>query len=88
MQYGVCGLSAIPMRREPADTAEMVNQVLFGETFEVVEYRKKWSFIKLQHDGYEGWVDNKQIYVLHGRLFPQNRKCSLVPIAGPDRNYI
>lgn len=61
MQYGVCALSVIPMRKEPADAAEMVNQVLFGETFEVVEHRKKWSLIRLAHDDYEGWVDNKQI---------------------------
>ncbi len=61
MQYGVCGLSAIPMRKEPEDAAEMVNQVLFGETLEIIEYRKKWSLVRLSHDSYEGWVDNKQI---------------------------
>lgn len=60
MQYGVCTLSAIPMRKESADTAEMVNQVLFGETFEIVEATKKWTFIRLGHDGYEGWIDSKQ----------------------------
>jgi hypothetical protein len=49
------------MRKDPEDASEMVNQVLFGETFEVVEHRKKWSFIRLAHDGYEGWIDNKQI---------------------------
>ncbi len=61
MQYGVCGLSAIPMRKEPSDPSEMVNQVLFGETFQVLEYTKKWALILLAHDGYEGWVDIKQV---------------------------
>ena len=60
MQYGVCSLSVIPMRSEPDDRAEMTNQVLFGETFKVLEQRKKWSRIRLAHDNYEGWIDNKQ----------------------------
>ncbi len=48
------------MRLEPTDTSEMVNQVIFGEEFEVVEQDKKWSKIKLSFDGYEGYIDNKQ----------------------------
>ena len=48
------------MRLEPADAAEMVNQVLYGEHFKVLEIRKKWSRIRLAHDKYEGWIDNKQ----------------------------
>ena len=62
MQYGLCNLSSIPLRLEPNDAAEMVNQVLFGETFKILEQRKKWSRIRLAHDNYEGWADNKQIH--------------------------
>ena len=54
MQYGISNLSIIPMRGEPADKSEMVNQVLFGEHFKVLESRKKWSRIRLAHDSYEG----------------------------------
>ena len=57
---GKIWLSVIPMRSEPSDKAEMVNQVLYGETFEVIDNQDKWSKIKLDHDGYEGWIDNKQ----------------------------
>lgn len=48
------------MRKEPNDTSEMINQVLFGESFEILEKTKKWSRVKLAHDGYEGWIDNLQ----------------------------
>ncbi len=48
------------MRSDPSDKCEMVNQVLYGEIFKVLEQRKKWSNIRLNHDGYEGWIDNKQ----------------------------
>ena len=60
MQYGICQLSIVPMRAEPSDPSELVNQVLYGEHFKVVEQRKQWSRIKLTHDKYEGWIDNKQ----------------------------
>jgi hypothetical protein len=48
------------MRNEAADQSEMVNQILFGEHFKVLEIRKKWSRIRLAHDSYEGWICNKQ----------------------------
>lgn len=60
MQYGISNLSIIAMRNEAADQAEMVNQILFGEHFKVLEVRKKWSRIRLAHDSYEGWICNKQ----------------------------
>jgi len=64
MDYGLCNLSIIPLRAEAADTSEMVSQVLYGETFKVLEVRKKWSRIRLSFDSYEGWIDNKQYLVL------------------------
>ncbi len=48
------------MRREPSDRAEMVNQLLLGDTFTIVEQREQWTLIRCDWDGYEGWVDNKQ----------------------------
>ena len=60
MQYGISNLSIIPMRKQSADQAEMVNQILFGEHFKVLEAQKKWSKIRLAHDSYEGWICNKQ----------------------------
>ncbi len=60
MEYGVCNLSIVPLRAEPNDSSEMVTQVLYGEHFKVLEKRKKWSYIRLSFDKYEGWLDNKQ----------------------------
>lgn len=57
---GINQLSVIPVRSEPSDKAEMVNQVLYGETFDILEQQEKWSKIRLHHDRYEGWIDNKQ----------------------------
>ena len=60
MRYGIAQLAITPMRAEAADASEMINQVLFGEHFKVLEVRKKWSKIRLSHDKYEGWICNKQ----------------------------
>lgn len=60
MRYGLCNLSLVPLRAEASDRSEMVSQVLYGETFKVLECRKKWSRIRLKSDSYEGWIDNLQ----------------------------
>lgn len=61
MNYGISQLSIVPMRDEPSDKSEMINQILFGEHFKILEARKKWSRIRLAHDSYEGWICNKQL---------------------------
>ena len=60
MLYGICNLSMVPLRLEDNDASEMVSQLLFGEDFEILEKNKKWSKIRLSHDHYEGYIDNKQ----------------------------
>jgi uncharacterized protein YgiM (DUF1202 family) len=61
MLFGICLLSIVPMRAEPKDTSELVSQVIYGESFKILEQRSKWSLIKLSFDGYKGWIDNKQL---------------------------
>ncbi len=60
MEFGICNLTVIPVRFEPSDRSEMVTQVLFGETFEIIEKSDKWHKIQLYYDDYEGWIDKKQ----------------------------
>ncbi len=38
----------------------MVSQWIFGETADLLERQEKWSLLRFHHDGYQGWVDNKQ----------------------------
>ena len=60
MLYGICNLSIVPLRATASDRSEMVSQVLFGESFEIIESEKDWSKIRLTFDNYEGFIDNKQ----------------------------
>jgi cell wall-associated NlpC family hydrolase len=68
-QY-ICPLSVAPLRKEPSDRSEMVSQVLFGETMHVLESNEKWHLVRLEHDGYEGWIDKKQVISVEADLKP------------------
>ena len=57
---GYCFLSAVPMRAEASDRSEMVNQLLAGDTVEIVDRQERWSLVQAEYDGYRGWIDNKQ----------------------------
>jgi cell wall-associated NlpC family hydrolase len=55
-----CAISIVPMRKEPSDRAEIVNQLLFGEVFNIIELQDTWVKILSEQDQYEGWIDKKQ----------------------------
>ena len=69
--FAICHLAIVPLRFEPSDRSEMVSQVLFGETFTVIEKTEKWSKIQLSTDAYEGWIDNKQFLTISEYFFNQ-----------------
>ena len=52
------------MRAEPSHRAEMVNQALFGEAFEVLDRKNEWTLVRLGHDGYTGWLLDRQIQAI------------------------
>jgi hypothetical protein len=59
-RFGICNLSAIPVRAEASERSEMVNQLLFGETFAIVNSYQSWKVIRGSLDNYEGFIDEKQ----------------------------
>ena len=61
MRYGICPLSVIPIRSNSSDTSEMVSQLLFGETVEILEKKGSWTKVRCMWDNYIGWADTKQI---------------------------
>lgn len=63
--YGISILAVIPVRATPSDKAEMVTQLLFGETYKVLEKKKKWHLIQGDYDGYEGWIDATQSIIIN-----------------------
>jgi hypothetical protein len=55
--YGIVNLSLICMRAEPSHRAELVNQMLFGEPYEVLEQKGDWLRVNTCFYPYEGWID-------------------------------
>lgn len=55
-------MTVIPMRAEPSHRAEMVSQLLFGETYAVLESADEWVRVGCHHDDYEGWIQRKQYF--------------------------
>jgi len=47
---------AAALRRAPSPTAEQVDQLLFGELFEVLDERDGWAFGQARRDGYVGYA--------------------------------
>lgn len=53
--------SIIPVRTEAKESAEQSTQILFGETFDVLEQLPRWNRVRLHQDKQEGWVDVKMV---------------------------
>lgn len=61
MEYAISTVAAAPVRIEPAHRSELTNQLLFGETMEVLEQKGEWYRIRSIYDQYEGWLTHHLI---------------------------
>jgi gamma-D-glutamyl-L-lysine dipeptidyl-peptidase len=64
MEYGICNLAVIPLRAEASDKSEQVSQILFGETFEIVQWTDRWAKVITANDRYQGWIGRLQFVML------------------------
>ena len=69
MNYGIIKESLIPVRKKDNSKSEMINQLLFGETFKIIEKSKKWSLISSYLDNYSGWIENNNIHKITDQEF-------------------
>jgi hypothetical protein len=95
MTYACCHLSIIPVRASASDTSEMVNQLLFGDSFEILEQKSGWLKIKSDFDQYEGWIDAKQGLIIEEKQFDFFSKNALICstdlveyVSAPDEHLI
>lgn len=73
IDYGVCRLAVVPVRKESSDLTEQVTQLLFGDHYEVIRASKdkKWLHIKMAADQCEGWLDVNQHHTITSEYFDQ-----------------
>jgi len=86
LEKGACILGCAPLRALPSDRSEMVTQLLFGETYAVLDKKNNWLLIRLDYDAYEGWLDQTQHYCIDEEWLEQSiseetRTCNLNRIA-------
>ena len=59
--YVVNRCTVTPVRQEPSEGSEQLTQLLFGEVCEVLDHLPRWTKVRSQVDGQEGWVDFKMV---------------------------
>lgn len=60
MEHGICTMMETAIRAVPDHTAELVSQLLFGETYTILEKFQNWFKIRATADDYEGWINQRQ----------------------------
>lgn len=71
MKYGLCHLSVAPLRNDSSHRSELETQLLYGDLIEIIKPRKEWSYVRLERDNYEGWIDNKQFIKINETDYKQ-----------------
>ncbi|WP_312818629.1 C40 family peptidase [Kaistella carnis] len=61
MSKGICTVSVAALRADHSHQSEMTSQLLYGETVSILKNDGKFMKVKMDIDGYEGWVDAQQI---------------------------
>lgn len=57
MPFASINVPAAPVRRKAKHQSEMVNQLLFGESVQLLKRKGKlWVKVRSLHDDYEGWM--------------------------------
>lgn len=64
MKYGINILSVLPVRSQPDHKSEMVNQLLFGEQFTILDEKGDWLHIESALDSYQGWLTSSSILLM------------------------
>ena len=78
-EFGICRVAIAPIRALGSDRAEIASQLLFGDEVEVLEKVEGWWRVKSLYEGYEGWVDFRQLGGLGSERQPESDIAYLAP---------
>jgi len=103
MKYAIVNVPVAALRRKPRHHKEMVNQLLFGETVQVLKTKgDAWVKVRGLHDDYEGWMTlslleetdeitalQKPVFVTAGLLtrISQDSQAMHIPIGASLPNF-
>ena len=69
---GISLIPQIPLRADKSHRSEMTSQILFGETYQIIDESDKWIYVKTDFDSYNGWIDKQQFTELIDMEPPHN----------------
>lgn len=75
METGICIWSSIAVRAEDRHSAEMVTQLLFGETYTIIDQNAEWISIRTTDCNYQGWISRKQHTPISDEAFNAYQQC-------------
>lgn len=65
---GICLYSVIPCRDQPSHRSQQTTQLLFGETYTVLDKMNDFLLIECDHDDYQAWIATNQHHELEKEL--------------------
>ena len=68
MSRGICLYSVIPCRDQPSHRSQQTTQLLFGETYSVLDQMNDFMLIESDHDEYQAWIAVNQHHELEKKL--------------------
>ncbi|WP_109699632.1 C40 family peptidase [Chitinophaga deserti] len=70
MPLAITIVPVMPLRAEPSHRSEMISQAVFGECLETESITADgWVKVKMQYDGYEGWVTQSHLETIPQSLY-------------------
>ena len=68
-QYGQAQLSVLPLRASASHKSEMISQLLYNETYTILQDVGNWVLIECLHDRYQGWLSKDQVSYISEEIF-------------------
>jgi len=82
--HAICQLTICPLRASASDESEIVSQLIFGDYVTILTDSKPWVQVRNEADGYEGWVDFKQLKFISKADFKKGTEIDHVTVANPQ----
>ena len=79
--HGLCRVCVAPIRKKADDASEMISQLLYGELITILTKKNKsWVKVRCEWDGYQGWMDPKQLIGLTEEEFDDHTENRAYPL--------
>ena len=88
MITGIALYIIIPVRKEPSHKSEMVSQLLFGETYNILDNYQGWLEIESHHDQYRGYISEDMSTILSPEDFEKINKEENTVILGENTETV